>query len=135
MDFVRNISSFYLVYIRTFVEVAVISFLLYQIYKILEKQIASLIKGGLSILVIYTVAYVFRLTALLWIIHTIAPGLIIAAAIVFQPEMRKIFLKIGQNNWFAFRKKANHSHLDSVLTAAELLSEEKRGMLVIFFEK
>ncbi len=132
MEIFRNISSFYIAYMRTFVEVSVISFLLYQIYKILEKQIASLIKGGLSILVIYTVAYVFRLTALLWIIHTIAPALVVAAAIVFQPEMRKIFLKIGQSKWFTFRKKANHSHLDSVLTAAELLSEEKRGMLVIF---
>lgn len=132
MEIFRDISSFYLTYVQLFVEVSVISFLLYQVYKILEKQIASLIKGGLSILIIYTVAYVFRLTALLMIIHKIAPGFIIAAAIVFQPEMRKIFLKIGQNNWFKFGKKANHTHIDSVLTAAELLSEEKRGMLVIF---
>ena len=132
MEIFRDISSFYLTYVQLFVEVSVISFLLYQVYKILEKQIASLIKGGLSILIIYTVAYVFRLTALLMIIHKIAPGFIIAAAIVFQPEMRKIFLKIGQNNWFKFGKKTNHTHIDSVLTAAELLSEEKRGMLVIF---
>ena len=132
MEVLRYISHFYLSYMKTFVEVVVISFLLYQVYKILEKQIMSLIRGGLSILIIYTVAYVFRLTTLLWIIHAIAPGFIIAIAIVFQPEMRKIFLKIGQSNWFSFGKKVSNSQLDSVLTAAELLSEDKRGMLVIF---
>ncbi len=132
MEIFRSISHFYLLYVKTFVEIMVISFLLYQVYKILEKQIMSLIRGGLSILIIYTIAYIFRLTTLLWIIHAIAPGFIIAIAIVFQPEMRKIFLKIGQNNWFSFGKKAFNGQLDSVLTAAELLSEEKRGMLVIF---
>jgi len=132
MELFRSISSFYLTYIRFFVEVCVLSFILYQIYKILEKQIASLIRGSLSILIIYTIAYVFRLTTLLWIIHAVATGFIIATAIVFQPEMRKIFVKIGQNNWFKFGKKRYHSHVDSVLTAAELLSDEKRGMLVIF---
>ena len=132
MEILRTISHFYLSYIRSFVEIVVISFLLYQVYKILEKQIMSLIRGGLSILIIYTVAYVFRLTTLLWIIHAIAPGFIIAIAIVFQPEMRKIFLKIGQHNWFSFSKKTSNSQLDSVLTAAELLSVDKRGMLVIF---
>lgn len=132
MEVLRNITSFYLTYVRTFVEICVLSYLLYQLYKILEKQIASLIRGGISILIIYIIAYVFNLTALLWIIHKLAPGFIIGAAIIFQPEMRKIFLKIGQNDWFSFRKKVNHSHLDSVLTAAEVLSELKRGMLVIF---
>ncbi len=132
MEIFRTIASFYLSYLRLFVEIIVLSFLLYQIYKILEKQIMSLIRGGISILIIYTVAYVFRLTALLWIIHAIAPGFIIATAIVFQPEMRKIFLKISQNNWLSFGKQVGKSHIDSVLTAAELLSEEKRGMLVIF---
>ena len=132
MEVFRSITSFYSNYIRAFVEICVLSFLLYQLYKILEKQIASLIRGGISILIIYIVAYLFNLTTLLWIIHNLAPGFIIGAAIIFQPEMRKIFLKIGQNNWFSFRKKASHSHLDSVLTAAEILSELKRGMLVIF---
>ena len=132
MELLRTVSYFYLSYIRTFVEIVVISFLLYQVYKILEKQIMSLIRGSLSIVIIYTVAYIFRLTTLLWIIHAIAPGFIIAIAIVFQPEMRKVFLKIGQHNWFSFGKKTSNSHLDSVLTAAELLSEDKRGMLVIF---
>ncbi len=132
MEVFRSITSFYSNYIRGVVEICVLSFLLYQLYKILEKQIASLIRGGISILIIYIVAYLFNLTALLWIIHNLAPGFIIGAAIIFQPEMRKIFLKIGQNNWFSFRKKTSHSHLDSVLTAAEILSELKRGMLVIF---
>ena len=132
MEVFRSITSFYSNYIRAFVEICVLSFLLYKLYKILEKQIASLIRGGISILIIYIVAYLFNLTTLLWIIHNLAPGFIIGAAIIFQPEMRKIFLKIGQNNWFSFRKKASHSHLDSVLTAAEILSELKRGMLVIF---
>ena len=65
----------------------------------------------------------------------IAPGLMMAFAIVFQPELRKVFLKLGQAEWFTFGSKAKHSYVDSVLIAAEMLSKQKRGMLAVFMRR
>lgn len=133
MEIFRNILGFYSLYLRPILDVALLSFLLYKSYQILLKtQAIPLIKGILSVLVIYAAAFVLNLSSLLWILNGIAPGLFISIAIVFQPELRKMFLKIGQGNWLAIGKKPSHSHIDSILTAAELLSEKKRGMLVVF---
>jgi diadenylate cyclase len=62
----------------------------------------------------------------------LAPGLLIGFAIVFQPELRKIFLKLGQGKWFSFGDRSKHTYIESVLLAADMLSNQKRGMLAVF---
>ena len=65
-------------------------------------------------------------------LNILAPSLIIGFAIVFQPELRKIFLKLGQTQWFSFGNRSKHTYVDAVLIAAETLSNLKRGMLAVF---
>ena len=62
----------------------------------------------------------------------IAILLIIAFAIVFQPELRKLFLRLGQNHWVAPSHRSKNESIEAVLTAADYLSKVKRGMLVVF---
>ncbi len=136
MEIIRNIISFYSYYLRPVLDLLVLSFLIYKSYKILLKtQAIQLIKGALSILLIYAVAIIFKLNTLLWLLNALAPGLVIGVAIVFQPELRKMFLKIGQTNWLRTGTLSRHSHIDSVVTAAEILAEKRRGMLVVFTRK
>lgn len=136
MEFLRNMASLYLAYIRPVLDIFLLAFLIYKSYQILLKtQAVQLVKGALSILLIYAVAFIFKLNTLLWLLNVLAPGLVISMAIVFQPELRKIFLKIGQTNWLISGKHSTHSHLDSVITAAEILSDKRRGMLIVFMRK
>ncbi len=136
MEIIKNIAAFYSYYLRPVLDVLVLSFLIYKSYKILLKtQAIQLIKGALSILIIYAIAFIFKLNTLLWLLNALAPGLVIGVAIVFQPELRKIFLKIGQTNWLRTGKRSRHSNIDSVVTAAEILSEKRRGMLIVFMRK
>jgi len=65
----------------------------------------------------------------------IAPGLFIAIAIVFQPELRKIFMRLGQTEFFRLNTTVYIGKLDAVITAAELLSQRRRGMLIVFPRK
>ena len=136
MEFIKNITAFYSSYLRPVLDVLLLAFLMYKAYQILLKtQAIQLIKGAMSILVIYAVALLFNLKTLLWILNTLGPGIVIGVAIVFQPELRKIFLKIGQSNWLRTGKHSNHSHIDSIVTAAEILSDKRRGMLVVFMRR
>ena len=92
MEFIRNITAFYSAYLRPVFDVLLLAFLMYKAYQILLKtQAIQLIKGAMSILVIYAVAMIFNLKTLLWLLNTLGPGLVIGVAIVFQPELRKIF--------------------------------------------
>jgi len=116
--------------------VALLAFLFYKGYELLAKtQALQLIKGAGFLVLVYGIAYLFRLTTLQWVLNIIGPGLFIAVAIVFQPELRKIFMRLGQGDFFRPDTKPNIGQLEAVVTAAEMLSQKRRGMLVVFPRK
>ncbi|MCR5724791.1 MAG: diadenylate cyclase CdaA [Treponema sp.] len=120
-------------YIRPVLDIAVMTFLLYKAYQIIIKTNGvQIIRAGIIVAMSYAVALLFRLSMLLWLLNFIAPGLVVCFAIVFQPEIRKMFLKLGQGEWFAFGKRSRHTYVDSVIIAAEMLSKQRRGMLAVF---
>lgn len=122
--------------IRPVLDVVLLAFILYKAYELLEKtQALPLIKGAGFLALVYGIAYLLNLTTLRWILTMIAPGFIIAIAIVFQPELRKIFMKLGQGEFFRSNTAVPIGKLDAVITAAELLSERRRGMLIVFPRK
>lgn len=120
-------------FIGPVLDVAMLTFILYKTYKLLVKTNGiQLIKAAIIIAIVYLVAVLLKLDTMLWVLNMAAPGLLVCFAIVFQPELRKIFLKLGQSQWFSIGTRAKHSHVDSVLTAADMLSKMRRGMLVVF---
>ncbi|MDR1024371.1 MAG: diadenylate cyclase CdaA [Treponema sp.] len=122
--------------VRPVLDVGILAFLFYKIYEFLVKtQAMQLVKGAGLLALIYGVAYLFGLTTLQWILRTLAPGLIIVIAIVFQPELRKIFMRLGQGDIFRPDTKPRIGQLEAVVTAAEILSQERRGALVVFSRK
>jgi len=120
-------------FLRPILDVALLAFLLYKGYELLAKtQAIQLIKGAGFLVLVYGIAYFFGLTTLQWVLNTLAPGLFIAIFIVFQPELRKIIMHLGQGEFFRPNAKPTIGQLEAVLTAAELLSRQRRGMLVVF---
>jgi diadenylate cyclase len=122
--------------VRPVLDVAILAFLLYKAYDFLVKtQAMQLVRGAGFLALVYGVAYLFRLTTLQWILQILAPGLLIALAIVFQPELRKIIMRLGQGDIFRPDTKPRIGQLEAVVTAAEILSQERRGALVVFSRK
>ena len=135
MELAKDILAFYLAYISPVLDVLLLAFLMYKAYQVLIRtQAVQLGRGALFMLAVYALAFVLRLTTLLWLLNTVATGVVIGAAIIFQPELRRMFLTMGQNDWFR-RSRSQHNHIDYVLTAADKLSAKKRGMLVVFLRR
>ncbi len=132
MGWIQNLQALYNL-IRPILDVAILAFLLYKVYELLVKtQAIQLIKGAGFLVLVYGVAFLFRLDTLQWALAIIGPGLFIIIAIVFQPELRKIFIHLGQGEFFRPDSKPRIGQLEAIVTAAELLSRQKRGMLVVF---
>ena len=122
--------------IRPILDVALLAFLLYKGYELLERtQAMPLVKGAVFLALVYGLAFLFNLSTLRWVLNIIAPGLFIAVAIVFQPELRKIFMRLGQGDFFRQNTSVHVGKLDAVITAAEILSERRRGMIIVFPRK
>lgn len=123
-------------HIRPVLDIGILAFVFYKSYNIIVKTHGLQILKGLLIMgLAYVVALALDLKTMLWLLNTIAPGLLICFAIVFQPELRKLFLKLGQGDWFKLGTRSKHTYVDSVLIAAEMLSNIKRGMLAVFIRK
>lgn len=120
-------------YLRPFLEIPILTFILYKAYDFMSKTNSiQIVKSFIIVGIVYGIAVLLNLTTILWILNILAPGLVVAFAVIFQPEIRKIFLKIGQTGWFAFGSRSKHTYVDAVLIAAEMLSKQRRGMLAVF---
>jgi diadenylate cyclase len=134
LDFLNEIFDFWLFrdFIRPALDILILAFIIYRSYQILEQTRAiQLIKGTQIIVLIFVSALVFRLSTLIWILQTLFPGIIIAVAIIFQPELRKIFTQIGQRNWFRFASAVNKTHIESITNSVEILAMRKTGSIIV----
>jgi diadenylate cyclase len=119
--------------IRPVLDIAILAFLIYKAYDFLLKTHAvQLVKGAGFLALFYGIAFLLKLSTLQWILSILAPGFLIGVAIVFQPELRKIIIRIGQGELFRPGSKPRIGQLEAVVTAAEILSQQRRGALVVF---
>jgi diadenylate cyclase len=128
-----SVAEFYGTFVRPALDILVLAFLLYKVWQILVRtQAVQLVKGALFMAALYAASFFLSLETLTWILKILAPGLVIALAIVFQPELRKIFMRIGQGRFFRAGRKPRSTQLESVLNAAEVLASRRRGALIVF---
>ncbi len=123
-------------FVRPLFDVLVLTFILYKAYGIIVKTHGmQIIRAIIITALAYAIALLLNLSTVLWLFSKFAPGLLIGFAIVFQPELRKIFLRLGQGDWFRLNNRTKHTYVDSVLIAAEMLSNQRRGMLAVFIRR
>ncbi|MCX7028692.1 MAG: diadenylate cyclase CdaA [Spirochaetes bacterium] len=119
--------------VRPVGDVLLLAYLLYKSYRILvQTRAVQLLKGTAVMVGIWAVALFLRLNTLLWILNLLVPGLVIAIAIVFQPELRKIFTRIGSREWLRVGSRPNAPHLETLLAVLEQLSTRHMGALIVF---
>lgn len=129
-------GEFYKDYINPALDITILTFLIYWVYKLVIRTNALQVLRAIIYFAVFYVIIVFllRLKTLTWLLNFIGPAFLIGAVITLQPEMRKIFLKLGQTDWFLLGGKKKHTYVDSVLVAAYEMSKQRRGMLVVFMK-
>ena len=131
-----SLGNVYTYYVSPVLDIIFLTVIFYLLYRVLAKtQAAQLLRGLFVLLFVYAIAFVFRLNTVLWILNTVAPSLLIGVVILFQPELRKIFLKMGQRGWFASGGSSRFSRVGAIMNAAMIMSAKRRGMLVVFVRK
>ncbi len=132
MDWLLN-TWFVREVLRPTLDVLVLAWLLYKSYQILvQTRAVQLLKGTALMVLIWAAAIFLRLNTLTWILNLLVPGVVIAIAIIFQPELRKIFTQIGRRDWFRSGGPSGPSRLEAVLASLELLAARRMGALLVF---
>ncbi len=126
------------------IDIALVAALLYQVYKLLKGSVAiKIFLGFLSIYLIYLLVRALRMELLSSILGQFMGVGVIAAIIIFAPEIRKFLLLIGRssflsddNIWkdilFFWRKKDDASfNISPIIDASKTLAGSNTGALMV----
>lgn len=114
-------------------DILVISFTLYQLYLFIRGSRAAQMAIGLVL--IFTVSFLAQLlnmSGLSWIFNKLETIWLIAFVILFQPELRRMLVYIGQSPLIRYFVKVTRFHaIDEIVKATQELSRLRFGALIV----
>ena len=131
--------------LRNLFEIAIISFLVYEIlFWIKNTRAWTLLKGLLVILVFSIMAVLLRLDTIVWILKNITAIAVTAFLVVFQPELRKALEQLGSRNLISeiFSLESNQENqgfsdrtVNEIVKATFEMAKVKTGALMVIERK
>lgn len=125
------------------IDITLVSVLIYQVYKLLRGSVAiKIFLGFLSIYLVYLMVSALRMELLSIILEQFMGVGIIAAIIIFAPEIRKFLLIIGRSSFLSnenllqellfWRKRETQAfNINPIIEAAKSLSGTNTGALMV----
>ena len=113
----------------------------YIIYKAIgfmrETRAGQLAKGLVLLVLLYFIANWWKLATLKWVLSRFVDYIIIAIAIIFQPELRRILERMGHTKFMGSQSATYDSEtmvdcIDKVSRAAGIMQENRIGALIVF---
>ncbi len=115
------------------IDLILVSWLFFKVYQYFKETRAGQMLVGLIILLI--ASFIFNaigLSASSWLVNQFQTVWVVAFVILFQPELRRLLIYVGQTRFFQtiFRMGTSKS-IEELVTAANQLIEKKWGALVV----
>ncbi|MDA3961079.1 MAG: diadenylate cyclase CdaA [Planctomycetota bacterium] len=128
-------QSWYVFVISPLVQVAVLWALFYGLLRALERISAAVKLKGLAMAIILIalaamVSRVAQLHALNWLLENSISFSALILAIVFQPEVRRLFTRMG--GWLPSTVGGDNAHiLDQLVESVEFMAQRRIGALIV----
>ena len=120
-------------------DILIIGFIIYKAFRFLqENRGGQLVKGLFLLLLIYAFSVWFNLVTVNWLLSKVVDWLVIALAIIFQPELRRMLERVGRSKLGRFGRSHEENDedvkrcIDSICVAAKNMQEQKIGALIVF---
>ena len=126
----------YLTLLMALVEVFIIAVIVYTFLRIMQGTRGAGILRGLAVLVLFLAAIVIIMTRLItldkisYVVATFAPVVLIPMFILFQPEVRRALIKLGQNPLYRMFFRPHSRFTDELVRATFSLARDKVGGLI-----
>ncbi len=126
--------------IRDIIDILVVAYLLYIVLAwIKDTRTWALFKGVMIVLIVASVAYLFQLHTLWWVVSNAITVGTFAILVVFQPELRRALEQIGRGKLFEsllntseqIEDGLTNEAIESIAKAAVHMSKYKTGALVV----
>ena len=124
--------------ISDIIDILVVSFLIYTGLRVVRSSSAARVAWTVLVLLIATwLTSVFDLYACNWILNKILELGFISLVVIFQPEIRRAMERFGGKFFLnlvdpASKKSVEESAIEATVSACEIMSKERVGVLLIF---
>ena len=115
------------------IDIILVTWIFYKVYQYFKETRAGQMLIGLVILLISSLIFnSLDLAAMSWLLNQFQTVWVVAFVILFQPEIRRLLIYVGQTRFFQtiFRMGTSRS-LESIVEASLLMSEKKWGALIV----
>ena len=120
--------------IRSLIDIAIVSFIIYRILVILVgTQAVQLVKGVFFLLLLSLLASFFKFRLLSWFLGSSLLALSFAVPIVFQPEVRKMLVELGRGHFYKRQMSVDEAEVKAknIAGALQYLKAHKIGALIV----
>ena len=124
--------------ISDIIDILVVSFLINTVLRLVRSSSAARVAWTVLVLLIATwLTSVFDLYACNWILNKILELGFISLVVIFQPEIRRAMERFGGKFFLnlvdpASKKSVEESAIEATVSACEIMSKERVGVLLIF---
>jgi len=118
-------------------DIVLVSFIFYKLYQVMRgTRGIQMIAGLIVILLASFIVQGLNMSGMSWIIQNIQTVWVIAFVILFQPELRRLLMVVGQTRLGrAFVSMAQTPVLQQVAKAVEECSQRRYGALIVLTRK
>ncbi|MDR1892547.1 MAG: diadenylate cyclase CdaA [Oscillospiraceae bacterium] len=126
------------------IDILLMAFIIYKgIQLIRETRAEQLIKGILVLLLIFILVRAFELKYMSWILTNVFGQIVVAAVVIFQPEIRRLLERVGTSDLTGKGRlgmaeegaEAVRACIAAVGKACQTLGESETGALIVFERK
>ena len=117
---------------QDFADILIVAFIIYRTILMIRGTRAVQMLAGIAILtIVYFGAKELELMTLYWLLGTLLSSIFLIVIIVFQRDIRKALVQVGQASPFTKPHEDREFDLNEIVVAARYLSQKKLGALII----
>ena len=116
-------------------EIGLVAYVLYKLYQLMRGTIAvQIFVGILALYLIQLIVTAADMTILRALFGSISEVFVLAVIILFQPEIRRLLLLLGQNPLVRrfMHSPAQQERIEEIVAAVRDLSQRRIGALIVF---
>ncbi len=143
MEFINTAANFIWSNIRTIgivdiLDIIIVAFLVYQVMTWVSRSgSARVIRGIVLVIIVLWVATLLELKVVSYLMGKIVELGLLALIVIFQPELRRLFEKVGSAKYTSIFNRAGvsrelESAIDQTVLACTDLSHTKTGAIIVF---
>jgi uncharacterized protein (TIGR00159 family) len=134
MDFLRNI--FFSVTVIDFLDMAIMAFLIYKVLQIMKGTgVFYMLIPIIGVIVMMPLTQIFGLRTTNWMLSNFTGYLLVMLVILFQPELRRALLVLGESRVLRRSSNSAYKMLEEVVRSATILANRQIGALIVFQRK